>query len=439
MLNVQQQKAFDLVKNGLSVFITGSPGTGKSFLVKELVKYLISSNKKYAITSSTGCSATLISGQTIHSFIGLGVYDTSIDKTIANIKKYKTKYNKIKEINVLIIDEISMIDDKTLNNISDILKNIKDNKKEFGGIQIIFIGDFCQLSPVSGDFCFKSNSWINLNPICINLTELIRQKDDTEFQKVLQEIRFGKCSKNTKQILKNMENTKFNKDIKPTRLYSLNSDVQQINDFEYRSLYKKKHKKDVSSASIIQCFPYQLKFNDEYDYENNIQYEDIDDNIDIFRYNPTTNDKNTNNLKEYSIDLYKGLYVMITRNINVEDGLTNGTTGNIIELTPNCVTIESNNKRYVIYYYVDKNENNGIYHKFMPIKLAYALSIHKSQGATLNAIEVDGSTSIFAPGQIYTAISRAKNTSSIRLINFDTSSIICNSAVKTFYQDIAKS
>lgn len=435
MLNEQQNKAFDLVKNGLSVFITGSPGTGKSFLVKELVTYLKESGKKYAITSSTGCSAALIGGQTIHSFIGLGIYNKSIEKTVANLKKFMPKYNKIREIDVLILDEISMVDDETLNTISGILKKIKDDKREFGGAQVIFIGDFCQLSPVSGDFCFKSSSWITLSPICINLIELIRQKEDIMFQKLLQQIRFGKCSKKSKKILEDMENTKFGEKIKPTRLYSLNNDVQKINNAEYKNIYMQKHNKNVSDATIINCFPYRL--DNDYSYTDNIEIK-YDDNIDIFRYNPMTNDKNTTNLKDYSIDVYKGLCVMVTRNINVADGLTNGTSGIIIELTPNSITILNgiNNKKYVIHYYIDKNEKTGIHYKFMPIKLAYALSIHKSQGATLDAIEVDGSTSIFAPGQIYTAISRAKNIASIKLMNFDIDSIICHQSVKKFYKDL---
>ena len=436
MLNEYQQIAFELVKNGKSVFITGSPGTGKSYLIKEIIQYLKSTEKTYAITSSTGCSAALIGGQTIHSFLGMGI-NRSIENIITNLKKYKTKYDKIQNNEVLIIDEISMIDDHTLNNISEILKMIKNNKEEFGNTQIVFVGDFCQLSPVSGDFCFKSISWKTLNPICINLVELVRQKDDTVFQKILQEIRFGKCSKNTKKLLENMKNTVFEQNIKPTRLFSLNSDVDIINNNEYEKMYQKLHNKKVFDANIIECFPYSLT-------EENLLHLLTDylhnDEVDIFRYNPFTNDKNKTNLKDYSIDLYKGLQVMVTRNINVERGLTNGTTGIIVNLNTECVFVKdlSSNFIHSVYYYTDKNENNGIYYKFMPIKLAYALSIHKSQGATLNAIEVDGSSSIFAPGQIYTALSRARKMSSIKLINFDNISIITNASVKQFYEDIKK-
>jgi ATP-dependent DNA helicase PIF1 len=158
---------------------------------------------------------------------------------------------------------------------------------------------------------------------------------------------------------------------------------------------------------------------------------------DIYRYNAVTNDKLLQkNIDEYHIDLFKGLHVMVTRNINFSTGLINGTTGIITNLSSSSVCIKSvlTGSMHTIYYHKDVNANNNTYVKFMPIKLAYALSIHKSQGATLDAIEIDASVNIFAPGQLYTALSRSRSLDSIKLINLDEYSFLCNKAVKEFYK-----
>lgn len=425
-LTDEQNACLQAVVEGCNLFLTGSPGTGKSYTLKSIIKLLKQSDKKFAVTASTGCSAVLINGQTIHSYLHMGI-TTNISKIVNNIKMKKTKYQQLQELQCLIIDEISMIDDITFNNISDILCNIRDSKKPFGGLQLVLVGDFCQLLPVQGNYCFLSDLWKTINLTCIQLTKLIRQQDDEEFQKILQEIRFGKCCKATYQKLSQLKTTTFD-GIYPTRLYSLNTDVNTVNTNAFHKLYKTNTKRTVEDAKTINCYP----VTNEQDFEMNMSIT-CDENTDIFKYCAASNDKSVK-VEEYTIQLIKGLQVMVTRNINFDTGLINGTIGNIISLNPNSVCIvDKNNKRHVIYYHKDVNENNNTYVKFMPIKLAYALSIHKSQGATLDAVEIDGSTYIFAPGQLYTALSRARNMSAIRLLNLDKDSIMCHKAVKEFY------
>jgi ATP-dependent DNA helicase PIF1 len=433
MLNQDQQRALQAVKDNCNIFLTGSPGTGKSYVLKCIIEWLKTSNKRFAVTSSTGCSAILINGQTIHSYLGIGIGNRLLDNIITSLKKNRTKYKTISELQVLILDEISMIDNSTLEKISQIFQRVKgDMMRPFAGIQIIFVGDFCQLSPVQGHYCFTSDVWKAIDPVCIQLTELIRQKDDKDFQQILQEVRFGKCSSKSMKKLSELQNTIF-EGIVPTKLYPLNSDVQTINMIEFNRLYSRNNKAKAASARIIDCYPVSA---DTIDMEY-LMSDTYDADKDIFRYHPVTNDK-TKTADEYVVDLFKGLQVMVTRNINIENGLINGTIGIITSLTTSSVAINVNDNIHIIYFHKDINENNNTYVKFMPIKLAYALSIHKSQGATLDAIEIDGSSNIFAAGQLYTALSRARCLSSIRLLNLDRESFICNKVVKDFYENMKK-
>ena len=430
MLNEQQSAAVEAVLKGKNVFLTGPPGTGKSHTLKEIIRILKDRDFKIAITSSTGCSAILINGQTVHSFMGMGIGNMTPQQVTEKLKKFKSKFSKIYELQTLIIDEISMIDCKTFDIISGIMKLVRSDKRPFGGVQVVLVGDFCQLAPVQSSYCFLSDTWKELELAYVNLVDLIRQKDDTEFQKILQEVRFGKCTKNTYNKLKSLEKTQF-EEMVPTKLYSLNVDVDGINNAEFRKTYKTLYGKSVKNANIIQCFPLIL--------DNDLTLPDCKQELsDVLCFNAFTNDKKIKT-DDYSINLFKGLRVMVTRNINFDTGLINGTLGVITALTPLSVTIMDTNKtRHVVYYHTDKNDNNvgkdATYVKFMPIKLAYALSIHKSQGSTLDCIEVDGSSFIFAPGQLYTALSRGKKLSSLKITNLDRNSFICHNEVKAFYK-----
>lgn len=432
-LNEEQKLAIEYIKAGKNTFITGSPGTGKSFTLKHCISYIKSTHKKYAITSSTGCSAVLINGQTLHSYLGIGTFNMTVEKHVSSLKtKYYQKYKNIQELQILIIDEISMIDNTTFDKISKFLQIIKNNQKHFGGIQLILVGDFCQLSPVCGNYCFTSDTWNNLDLQCVYLTKCIRQENDIEFQKILEEVRFGKCSKKTYEKLLALQDT-----IIPnaTKLYSLNVDVNMINLFEMKRKYKLNTKQSFDDAKIIQCFPYNINDIELTMLNDNTTY---DNDKDIFCYNPYSNDKSFKP-NEYKIELIKGIQVMVTRNINFETGLINGTIGTIHSLTTSSVCIiDANQNKHLINYHKDVNDNNGMYVKFMPIKIAYAISIHKSQGATLDNVEVDASSNIFAPGQLYTAISRCRSLTNIRLVNFDRTSFICNKLVKEFYEELSK-
>jgi ATP-dependent DNA helicase PIF1 len=396
-LNEKQKEALLSVLENNNIFLTGSPGTGKSFTLMRIVKLLNLKNKNYGITALTGCAAILINAQTVHSYLGLGIGTDTNDNIIKKLKtKQFAKYKMLCDLETLIIDEISMMDNNLFDKISDLLSKIKDNKKPFGGIQIILVGDFCQLSPINNDYCFMSSLWEASKLKTIELVELVRQKGDIEFQNILQEIRKGKCSKKTYNRLLELRNTKFENDIIPTKLFPINKNVDEINNKEFKKL----------------C--------------NN-------ENGDIYHYKSTSYSKNIKS-EQYDISLVKNAQVMITRNISIENGLINGTRGIVLSLTDKTVTIkDKNNNIHIIEYFSDMDNYSKLIIKFMPIKLAYAMSIHKSQGATIDAVIIDAGCDIFTCGQLYTALSRATSLSSIKILDLHPDSFMTNLKVKKFY------
>lgn len=396
-MNDKQKEAFEIIKQGHNLFLTGSAGTGKSYTLKSIIDYLDRNNIEYGLTALTGCASVLINGQTIHSFLFMGI-SKDANAIYNNLCKFTPKLNKLKKLKVLIIDEISMMDNVLFKTINKLLMLVKNNDKPFGGVQLLLVGDFYQLPPISGDYCFTSDIWNELNLKYVILTELIRQKDDNVLQQILEEIRNGKPTEETIKIIENLKNTKFaNKQIKPTRLYPINKNVDKINNHEYNKLLKKNN----NEKKIYKAFC----------------------------------NKSTEKIDNYDIELTLHAQVMVIRNISIENKLFNGTRGVIIELNDKNVVIRDiNNNTHVIEYYTDINKNNkNIMTSFMPLKLAYAISIHKSQGASIDYLELDLGDDIFISGQLYTALSRATNINNIKLINFSKNSFIQNEKIKKFY------
>jgi len=411
ILNTEQQEALDSFKKEKSIFLTGPAGTGKSVTLKEIIKYCEEENKNFGVTATTGTAGFLISGKTLHSYLGIGLAKDS-PKEMFEFVRYKLTHvaKKLRELDVLIIDEISMLDKELFEKISAYLCLLRRNSKPFGGLQLVLTGDFCQLEPVNGEYCFLSDVWKKINMETIYLHKLIRQDGDTKFQKMLSKFRYGICSEKNYQTLLSLKNTEFG-DVKPTKLYPRNVDVDRINKEEYDKLIK-------SGAEIIK---YTTKL-------------------------PSTNKKDKERsdkwiksleLPEY-VELCIGAQVVILANINQDAGIVNGTRGVIISLNKNRVTIKRVNGMIIdIEYHKSVNiEDKDLVVEYMPLKLAYALSIHRSQGMTLDAVEIDIGQKIFAAGQAYTAISRAKNLKSIKVVAVSKNSFIVNQFVKDFYQKI---
>jgi ATP-dependent DNA helicase PIF1 len=396
-MNEKQLEAFNIVKNNDNLFLSGSAGTGKSFTINNIVEYLEKNKINYGLTALTGCAASLINGQTLHSYLLLGINKSLIDIYNDLSRKFIPKFKSLKSLNTLIIDEISMMSNELLELIDELFKMIKSNTLPFGGIQVIMVGDFHQLPPIKGNYCFTSPIWDSLNMNNVILTDLIRQKDDLVLQEILEELRTGKMSDKTFEILKSLNKTKFIGDIKPTKLFPVNNNVDKINNKEFQKLVKINEGNTTTYKAMAN---YKV------------------DNIDSF-----------------NICLTLNAQIMVIRNLNVENHLVNGTRGVVIGLLDKCVIIKDiNDNIHNINYYTDLSKNKKNYISFMPLKLAYAISIHKSQGSSIDCLELDLGDDIFVAGQTYTALSRATNIKNIRIINIEKNSFFVNKKIIDFYK-----
>lgn len=396
-MNEKQLEALSIVEKNENLFLTGSAGTGKSYTINRIVSYLEDNDIKYGLTALTGCAASLINGQTLHSYLSLGI-NKSLKEIYEDLNsKYIVKLRSLKLLKTLIIDEVSMMSNELFELIDGLFKMIKSNILPLGGIQIIMVGDFYQLPPIKNNYCFSSPIWDNLNMNIVILTDLIRQKDDLVLQEILEEMRTGKISDKSYKILENLKDTKFDNDIKPTKLFPLNTNVDKINDYEFNKLVKLNNNK-------IKDYKAYSKYKNE-------------------------------NIESYNICLTLNAQIMVIRNIAVENHLVNGTRGIVVGLLDTTVIIKDiNGIIHHINYWTDINKNSKNNISFMPLKLAYAISIHKSQGSSINCLELDLGDDIFVSGQTYTALSRATNINNIKIINIDKSSFFVNKKIINFYK-----
>ena len=297
--------------------------------------------------------------------------------------------------------------------VSLLLQLVKDKFKPFGGIQVVAVGDFFQLPPVENEMCFKSDSWRLSAFHCVHLTQSMRQKDDMEFIKILNKLRYGNITKNTYLKLKELQNKSFDEShIKPTKLFSTNKDVDRINNEELKKLLDNGAK--------------------EYFYEATY---DVNIPDDVKKY------------VDRNVHLCEDAQIMVTQNM-IDKDLVNGTRGYVLDLDENSVEImtmdgEVHKIEFFDATYTKRektpdgkiNETEYPY-RYMPLRLAYAITIHKSQGMTIDCMEVDLSK-IFSFGQGYTGLSRAKNLENTRVINLTGNPFKCNPEVVEFYKNIS--
>lgn len=377
-LNEEQRNiADDLLKNRHNAFITGNAGTGKSYLLRVLVEEFRKRNRNVAVTAMTGLAALNIDGSTLHSFMGLGLDGKG--KMSSSLK------NKLFETKVLIIDEISMLDIEYFRNIYKYLKTI----------QVIVFGDFLQLPPINGEYCFTSAEWSSMgfDRYTYRLRTIVRQKNKN-FITVLNNVRQNKIGDTTIKYLRKLciTNKKIEDDSKYTKLYTMNRDV----DFENTKKLNELHGDMISLVALDEYVPIDIP--------HDIKSKLLD---------------KANREVLGSIEIKIGAKVMLSRNDSGKR-YVNGSIGTIDKV------VKENN--IITTVYVKLSENvvcaiERIDYKFSykvgskeyiltrmqyPLKLAYALTIHKSQGLTLEYVmlSVKGA---FENGQCYTGMSRCSS------------------------------
>ena len=407
MLSKNQQQSKLLFQEGYNLFISGGAGTGKSFLIKSFSKDY-ENPRDLVVTSTTGISALNVNGITIHSWAGI-----KSDMDLTKPQSYATQIkNSHKILNnylytkTLIIDEVSMLNPELFEFIDSIAKSVRQSSEPFGGIQIILIGDFYQLPPISNTnqlkFCFQSDIWEDTIDYSIILDRSYRQTDNNLVE-FLNKVRVGSYDTS---IIKNLEKYKTTPlTNKYTHLYPNKCDVYYLNT---KKLNELSGETITNQAKII--------------YKTSSKMAGFPKDSTI-----------TENLM-----LKKGALVIINKNIDVKSGLVNGTQALFQSINgTGQALVEINNKTYTLSK--QRWEFPSFYIEQYPICLAWALTIHKSQGMGIHYLSIDIGENIFNDGQAYVALSRAIDPNYLHIKNYDIGSIRSNKTVKRFYESIQNS
>lgn len=387
-----QNQAFEILKMGYNIYLTGSAGSGKTFLLNKYINFLKDKNVAVGITASTGIAATHIDGITIHSWSGIGIKDELSDKEIRALLKKGHLKKRFESAKVLVIDEVSMLHSFRLDLVDKVCRSFKGNNEPFGGMQVILCGDFFQLPPINRNseevnFIDKSQAWDNMNLKICYLSEQHRHGDD-ELTEVLNNIRTNNIGEHTLAPLRK----RYKKDIAGaaaiTKLYTHNMDVDLINGRELEKL-----KGEIKTYDM--------------DFKGNWKLADI---------------LKKSCLAPERIALKKNALVMFVKN-NFKEGYVNGTLGEVIGFDCNNMPIIKTFKGREIIVELEnwKIEEEGKVKAEIiqiPLRLAWAITIHKSQGMTLDAAEVDLSKS-FVKGMGYVALSRVSALKGLKLMGLN--------------------
>lgn len=390
-----QKQALKILKTGASVFLTGEPGSGKTHTLREYISYLKKTKIDVAITASTGIAATHIGGMTIHSWSGIGTKKNITDYDLDFISYNERLARRILRAKTLIIDEISMLDGATLMSIDRVCRAVRRFDEPFGGLQTILVGDFFQLPPVAktGEpavkFAFNSSVWEQAKLFVCYLTGQYRQSDQA-FLDVLGSIRRNSVTtEHLDQLNKRCLDIKEDDEKNMTRLYSHNTDVDRVNNEKLKKIPGEARSFRMESSgrrSMIE----QIK---------------------------------RGCLSPEILILKKGAVVMFTKN-NIKEGFVNGTLGTVAgfnKFNGLPVVVTSDGKKIEVdamEWTIDDNGRILAKVKQVPLRLAWALTVHKSQGMSLDAAYMD-LRGAFVAGQGYVALSRVRSLAGLFLAGYN--------------------
>lgn len=466
MLSEEQKHVLSLVVDeGKSVFFTGSAGTGKSVLLREIISVL---KKKYvrevdriAVTASTGLAACNIGGVTLHSFAGIGIGRESVEELAKKVKRNQKVKQRWMRTKVLVIDEISMVDGDLFDKLEELARRIRSNGRPFGGIKLVVTGDFFQLPPVPerggvAKFSFDAATWNQAIDHTIGLHKVFRQKDPV-FAGMLNEMREGRLSQQTVNAFRRLARPLPDiDDLAATELFPTRGEVERANQTRMSLLHGKSQVYEARDGGTVV------------------------DKVGRDRLLASC-------IAPERLELKKGAQVMLIKNI--DDTLVNGSLGKIVgfmteaqfELNRNSIESESLNggneedlERNTIRNGINASllsSTGQLWPKVrfaiadgttrdillereswkvelpngeiqasrsqVPLILAWALSIHKAQGQTLERVKVDLGK-VFEKGQAYVALSRATSTAGLQVLRFDPTRVLAHERVRTFYAGLSK-
>lgn len=462
---MRQSSALDILKTGQNVFLTGSAGSGKTYTLNQYIDYLRARRVPVAVTASTGIAATHMSGTTIHSWSGIGIKDELSDRDLSNLSRKQFLADRLKDTAVLIIDEISMLHAKQLNLVSQVLKYVRKNDKAFGGIQVVVAGDFFQLPPIGSKgetnrekFAFMSEAWLDAKFHICYLSEQHRQVSEAangglDLDDILNQIRRQEV---TFEAIAALEAT-FDQDvdIKRTRLYTHNLNVNKINDKELAALEGDMMRFEATStgdSKLVETLKKTVRTQDELILKVGSKVMFIKNNTELGVSNGTMgeligfaavkiednqdsssalieDDENVDNGSESDTDnatenneaSAKTAKTKPKKDSDKKSSKTKKTS------TQKMPVVRLNSGREVVAEpeeWIIEDETGEVLASYeqVPLCLAWAITIHKSQGMTLEAAEIDLSRT-FELGQGYVALSRLKSLAGLQLLGMNDMSL----------------
>ena len=454
---MRQSSALDILKTGQNVFLTGSAGSGKTYTLNQYINYLRARRVPVAVTASTGIAATHMNGTTIHSWSGIGIKDELSDRDLSNLSRKQFLADRLKDTAVLIIDEISMLHAKQLNLVNQVLKHVRKNDSAFGGIQVVVAGDFFQLPPIGSKgesnrekFAFMSEAWLDAKFHICYLSEQHRQVSEAangglDLDDILNQIRRQEV---TFEAIAALEATfDQNVDINRTRLYTHNLNVNKINDKELAALDGDMMRFEATAtgdSKLVETLKKTVRTQDELILKVGAKVMFIKNNTELGVSNGTMGE--LIGFAAVKVDDSKDDSNALIDN---EDGVdTDNTTDNKTEaaksgkdnakkdqknpkgkkvIMQKMPVVRLNSGREVIAEpeeWIIEDETGDVLASYeqVPLCLAWAITIHKSQGMTLDAAEIDLSRT-FELGQGYVALSRLKSLAGLQLLGMNKMSL----------------
>ncbi len=405
---------------GKNVFLTGAAGVGKSFVVRLIFDFAQANDIPIGKTALTGVAAFNIGGQTLHSFAGLGLAEEDVKTLISLVRKKRKAVERIEKCAVLIIDEVSMMKADLMDKVDLVFKYFRFSERPFGGCQIVCVGDWLQLAPVwkggeSKDFCFNSRAWKEAEIKTVELTEIMRQVNDGPFARSLNQIRVGDA-KGLDLIRTRVGATFPAGGTEPVRIFCKNVDVDRLNGDKLRALPgdpKTYHAKDSGETYHTEHF-------------------------------------NKNCPAPQTLHLKVGAQVLLCTNVDLSRGLCNGSLGTVKSFTTKGPVVEFQSGPLIVeeaQWEIKEQEpkaKGGFRYRIVatrnqiPLRLAWAMTVHRVQGSTLDRATVDMSEA-FATGMAYVALSRVRSIDCLSVVDFPSQRVMVSKECLDFYHALQPS